>query len=110
MKRKTPLKRKKRLNPISKSKHRREARFIPKAVRKEVEERSQWQCEFVSEKQLGAVMLKLRCQNPANDLHHLLPKGRGGKNTVCNLMHLCREHHRIAHDNPKEAKRLGILK
>ena len=37
------------------------------------------------------------CFTTPSDPHHLTTKGAGGKNTLDNLMPLCREHHVMAH-------------
>jgi 5-methylcytosine-specific restriction endonuclease McrA len=54
----------------------------------------------------------LRCGSPATDVHHLLPKSRGGRilddvGETCHLIHLCREHHAQAHSR-KEAHGMMI--
>lgn len=44
------------------------------------------------------------CGMEAVDLHHIKFKSRGGKNTIDNLIALCRGHHDRAHgvgNNPK---------
>jgi hypothetical protein len=102
LKQKTPLKRYKRLNPISKNKERAAKRFIPKAVLKQLHERSGGQCEVIVQ--------GYRCNGGAKDPHHVLPKGRGGKNTLDNLLHICRWCHRLIHDYPDKAEQMGILK
>ena len=53
-----------------------------------------------------------RCDSPATDVHHLLPKSRGGRilddyGETYHLMHLCRECHSIAHSR-KEADGMMI--
>lgn len=106
----------KKLSPISKDKARRDKRFIPKAVMEALLLRSGGQCEVSDETLIppnGMVgfSFMMRCQNKADDPHHVLPKSRGGKNTLDNLLHLCRyPHHAMCKDKPLEAKKLGILK
>lgn len=39
------------------------------------------------------------CGNVAVDIHHVLPKGRGGGDEAENLIALCRDCHIKAHDN-----------
>ena len=43
------------------------------------------------------------------DPHHVLPRGRGGKDTTENLICLCRAHHDWVHSNPSRAYDLGFL-
>ena len=42
-------------------------------------------------------------------VHHLLPRGRGGKHDPSNLLHLCAPAHAWIDDFPKEAEKLGLL-
>lgn len=39
------------------------------------------------------------CNNTAVDIHHKLPKGRGGTDDADNLIALCRKCHTLAHEN-----------
>jgi hypothetical protein len=53
-----------------------------------------------------------RCTAAATDVHHMLPKSRGGRildgiGETCHLIHLCREHHAQAHSR-KDADGLMI--
>lgn len=46
----------------------------------------------------------VRCHQRATDIHHMLTKGRGGRNLdevneTYHLIHLCSEDHRSAHEN-----------
>lgn len=52
------------------------------------------------------------CGKTAADIHHALPKGRGGKDDADNLIALCRECHNLAHENKlnKEIKSIQDLK
>lgn len=75
----TPLRRKTRLRV--------KRRGIPDAIR-----RAAWE-------KWG--MLCVRCGRVATDLHHLLPRGRGGKDTVENLRPACRRCHDWLHRHPK---------
>ena len=43
------------------------------------------------------------------DPHHVLPRGRGGKDEVENLVLLCRLHHSWVHEHPADAYALGLL-
>lgn len=106
------MKRKTRLNPVSKMKHRRQARNIPKAVKDALHERSGGRCEalyFIRQPDGG--FGTVRCPRHADDDHHVLPRSRGGKHTLDNLLHLCGfPHHAMCKDNPPEARAIGILK
>lgn len=52
-----------------------------------------------------------RCRGTSTlDPHHILPKGRGGKDALDNLMLLCRRDHDWAHGNPKAAEAAGFLR
>ena len=44
------------------------------------------------------------------DPHHILPRGRGGADTLENLVSLCRAHHDWVHDHPAESYDLGLLR
>lgn len=48
------------------------------------------------------------CWGPV-DVHHVLPRGRGGTSVPENLICLCRNHHSWAHDHPVDARNLGVL-
>jgi hypothetical protein len=44
----------------------------------------------------------VRCWHPATEVHHLLPKSRGGRilddyGETCHLLHLCKSDHMQAH-------------
>jgi 5-methylcytosine-specific restriction endonuclease McrA len=43
------------------------------------------------------------------DPHHILPRGRGGSDTLLNLVSLHRQCHRYIHEHPWEARPLGFL-
>lgn len=51
------------------------------------------------------------CKVPGGrlDPHHILPRGRGGKDTLANLVSLHRACHRYVHEHPREAKPKGVL-
>ena len=46
---------------------------------------------------------------PAQDIHHILPRGKGGTDDIENLMALTREEHNRAHDDPEFNKRLKVV-
>lgn len=50
-----------------------------------------------------------RVAGGALDPHHILPRGRGGKDTLDNLVSLHRACHRAVHEHPAEAKRKGFI-
>lgn len=37
------------------------------------------------------------CNAPASELHHVVPRGRGGNNYPDNLVSVCRPHHMTLH-------------
>jgi 5-methylcytosine-specific restriction endonuclease McrA len=51
------------------------------------------------------------CKVPGGHLdpHHILPLGRGGRDTLDNLVSLHRSCHRYVHEHPLEAKPMGLL-
>jgi len=51
------------------------------------------------------------CMAPGGrlDPHHILPRGRGGKDELDNLISLHRQCHRYIHEHPVEGKRKGFL-
>lgn len=94
----------KRLKPVSKKKHRVDARFVPVAVIKQIHERSGGICEFVDAN-------KKRCSSPPlNQPHHIKTRARGGKHVESNLMDVCFFHHHWIHSFPGDAGKLGYLK
>ena len=50
------------------------------------------------------------CHEEAIQMHHVLPKGRGGKDHRDNLLHLCLACHQFTLDYPREATLEGTLK
>lgn len=54
------------------------------------------------------------CNKRATDVHHILPRGRGGTNELSNLISLCAWCHTLSpksvHNDPEHAKKLGLLK
>lgn len=49
-------------------------------------------------------------QHPANHVHHVLSRARGGGHDPSNLLHLCHSVHLYLHEHPAEATKLGLLK
>ena len=43
------------------------------------------------------------------DPHHILPRGRGGRDALENLVGLHRQCHRFVHEHPRQAKPKGFL-
>lgn len=43
------------------------------------------------------------------EVHHIVPRGRGGRNDRENLVTLCPAHHRWVENNRKAAKEKGLL-
>jgi len=39
-----------------------------------------------------------RCNSKAADIHHIVYKSQGGKETIYNLIALCRDCHNLAHN------------
>jgi hypothetical protein len=90
----SPLKRKTRLSPISKRR----------------------QAVLRAYKPLRDAFLKQHptcslCPQPSTDIHHLLPKGRGGEhNDPSNFLAVCRTCHNTIHNNPKWAEAHNLLR
>lgn len=97
------LKRKSRLNAISKDPRRIARRFVPASIIKQVKERSHGKCEFVD--------LGLRCQNQAERTpHHVVERSQGGKHTLENLKDSCWEHNQFAKTHKKYCEKIGWSK
>lgn len=43
------------------------------------------------------------------EAHHRLPTGRGGPDTLANLVTLCADDHRWVHEHPDESRAAGLL-
>jgi len=67
-----------------------------------VKERSEGRCELVDDEG--------RCPNEGQEVHHILPRSKGGGNGVKNLLHLCRFDHVRVHSFPKISYKNGWLK
>ena len=52
------------------------------------------------------------CKVPGGrlDPHHILPRGRGGRDELGNLVSLHRACHRTVHEHPIESKKEGLLR
>ena len=50
------------------------------------------------------------CGGIAECTHHVLPRSRGGKHTVANLLPLCHRDHQLIHANPEWAREKGYLR
>jgi RNA-directed DNA polymerase len=51
------------------------------------------------------------CKVPGGrlDPHHILPRGRGGRDELSNLVSLHRLCHSQVHEHPSESKKAGLL-
>ena len=122
LKQKTPLKRKTPLRPMSKKRQRVQAERR-KLVQYELEYR-QW-CEAgshitrhllsrLTETQKRSIKTdpqKLVCDGRAVDIHEPLTRARGGSILDPeNTMAVCRSCHDWIHNNPENAKSLGLLR
>lgn len=105
----SPLKRKTPLRSVSKMKHRRDKRFIPKEVIIALRERSKGVCEFHDWQIIGDGYSYVRCSNEAVDPHHVKARSQGGKHTLNNLKHVCRSCHRFTLEFPKISKEKGWI-
>jgi 5-methylcytosine-specific restriction endonuclease McrA len=73
------------------------AHTIPDSLRLAVYKRDGYLCQY--------------CKVPGGrlDPHHILPRGRGGRDTLDNLMSLHRLCHDQVHLHPSESKKAGLL-
>lgn len=55
------------------------------------------------------VVREAGCQNFASEGHHILPRSRGGRDTVENCLSVCHPCHMRIHANPAWAKEKGYL-
>lgn len=97
----TPLPRRTRLRPRSPKRAAQAAEFQPLMVA--CYRRDGWEC------QLRHAVAECECWGPLHP-HHILPRSRGGKDELDNLVTLCAAHHQWTHLNPADAKRLGLLR
>jgi 5-methylcytosine-specific restriction endonuclease McrA len=78
-------------NPVSKPKHKR--RVQKKSSRGKFTESTR---EQVKDKYDN---LCQQCFGKGHHVHHVYPKGRGGRNVITNALLLCNQCHREVHDN-----------
>lgn len=86
------------IKPVSKE--RRDARRERDKLYESVLRRDRWTCQFRGS--------ELECKGRL-DPHHIVPRGRGGKDLAGNLITLCRAHHDWVHSHPEEATVKGLL-
>lgn len=100
LKRTAELARKTRMRQVSK---RREKELVVlSAAQHVVRKRSGGLCE--------ARLIPHDCNGWAQHYHHVLPRSAGGPHSPENLLAVCWNSHRLLHDNPREARRLGYLR
>jgi hypothetical protein len=76
---------------------------------KQARERADGQCEVM----VRHGYLWVRCPGFASDVHHMLPRARGGllldaHREAYHLVVLCRPHHHLIHTNPRAAEVAGL--
>ena len=52
----------------------------------------------------------LFCDNPIAHYHHVVPRHKGGSETLANRVGLCEEHHRLVHTDGKWTDKLSRIK
>lgn len=97
--RRTPLKQRTRVNPVSPRRRKRDAQYAEQRRRLWV--RAQGQCEFHPDGR--------RCPRFADDCHHLAGRLGPDPHRLDNLVALCRWHHDLAHQMPAWAYSVGLL-
>lgn len=65
-------------------------------------ERDNWSCQGTGSG------LRHDCDGTL-EVHHILPRGRGGTHHLANLVTLCRTGHQLVHSKPRVGYRLGLL-
>ena len=82
-----------------------DAKYCSKICKQKNYRKQQVTAQFGS-KALQNMLGYLPCEIPGcgwkeatRDLHHLIPVGKGGKNTLDNVIVLCPNHHRMFHHN-----------
>ena len=96
-----PLKRRTPLRPRSNKKQAKALEFQPLMVA--CYRRDGWEC------QLRHTLAECECWGPLHP-HHILPRGRGGRDELANLVTLCAAHHQWVHLNPTDARAMGFLR
>lgn len=91
-----PLRRAKAMIRPSKS-----ASDFPPEARERTRERSNGWCEAAATP---------NCLKRAGHLHHILPRGRGGRGTLDNALDVCASCHDYIHAHPREARERGWLR
>jgi hypothetical protein len=59
--------------------------------------------EAVAEQQGNHCIL---CKNKIDHYHHIVPKSKGGSNTISNIAGICKKHHTLVHNNEEWKQRL----
>lgn len=89
------------LRQVSRKRRARQVKY--RQVWRAVMERAGWKCECVD------LDTEERCPNWQVQAHHILPRSRGGKDTVENLLVVCARHHLWIHAHPRLASERGWL-
>lgn len=93
-----PLRRKKRLSPVSEKRKRENLLYLAKRK------------AFLRANPLcRAVIDEVFCGKKATDVHHKFGRTGGAYLDELTWLALCRDCHRWIHENPKEARGLGLL-
>jgi len=66
--------------------------------------RNSQRSEDISTTRLQSIIGHLPCElcgwnEATRDIHHIVPVSQGGTNTLCNIIVLCPNHHRMVHKN-----------
>ncbi len=71
--------------------------------------RSEWRAAVV-ERDVWCRMVdvELECSGPL-EAHHVLPRSRGGRDTLANALLLCSAHHALVHSRPTWSYERGYL-
>ena len=87
---------------LRRSSRKRKALGVPKPIRDQVLARDQG-CRALR------LVPEIRCFGPI-DPHHVLRRSQGGKDTVENLIAVCRAHHDWIHQHPAKSYSLDLLR
>lgn len=119
LKRTAMKRRTKRMSPVSERRKKLNVKYAEfKAAYLNTEEREEvevYTCEFEYEEKNAPNQLgKTWCMEPATDLHHILTRGRSGRDEDLidpeNVMALCRRHHDYIEQHREWALEVGYLK